>query len=50
VSESYICPVCATTAGVARTVSFVSSILRSTLDLGSLGDRRERRYEAPGAA
>jgi hypothetical protein len=50
VSEAYICPVCATTAGVAKTVSFVSNILKSSLDLGNMGDLRDRRYEAPGAA
>lgn len=40
VNESYVCPVCATAAGVARTVGFVTSVIRNSLDLVDLDDRR----------
>lgn len=46
-SEEDTCPVCATTAGLARTVSFVTSILQIRRERGKTSDGR---FEAAAAA
>lgn len=37
-SEEDTCPVCATTAGLARTVSFITTILQARRDRGDVSD------------
>lgn len=46
-SEADACPACATTAGLAKTVSFVTNIIKSRRDREAINDGR---YKVPGAA